>query len=437
MFNPHIIRLEMCVIDFNWRQNTGIEWELKTMKKHKNYLKISIRNGLAMSDCPMNTRLKSEDKLVELLGISRRYLREAFNELSTEGYLLRRRSSGTFLVARPSLVPLKKIPEDLPLPLRQISPDLLLDYGKPLGTADVIKNKLVVTPLNIQFWGLSAGFSSSLHLFQAGMLQASLKLGVTLSFHSLELAVNTPLPRDKVQAQLMANPASAYIVPMGWRNIFLECLGDRNVPIVFTDQGNFPKMIDSAVYMDTANTIVRGLNVLSQQGLKKIAFVALDVDLPTRQNYFKKITACYRNFMKAHDFDYNCIVFIKLQLNDVVKETARIIDEFKPEAIFINDDYLLSGIELELTRRNLKPGRDIAVVTVSNLGVPLPEGHRWSTLQYDPKAFGERALVEAVLMTGRVISNPPNIFMQAKWIAGNTHIRDEKSGNDKDLVSKN
>jgi len=390
---------------------------------YRKNLKIGMVNGLAATTCPLNSKLCAEDRLVDVLGVSHNYLRAVLNELSEEGILVRRRPVGTFLVRRPEPIPPEQIPIDMPLNLQKILPELLIEEEKPKGVPPVP----VPTPMTIilprqqkiQFWGVNQWQGQAPHIVQLGMMQAAMRLGVNLTFNALETEAGL-LTYDQVRAKMRQDPPSICIVPVEWRENFAPCFEDR--PTLYLDLGSMMTPEQTNVGLDAFDMIDQALNIFAETGLKRIAMAAITKERVESDWYYRNLTGRYRNFMAAHQLDEGCISFIKIQLDEVLEAARSMLEEYNPEAIYVHDDFLLPGIALELKRYGLQPGRDIAVITMSNLGLPLPPEYDWTTLQNDLKELGEQALTQAALYAGGIISQLPSIWLKPRRHWGNTHL---------------
>ena len=415
--------VELCCIIALWIIQQGKKDKIMTNSKDR--LKIAIQNGLAASECALNTKLKSEDRLVEILGVGRRYLRDAMNELVKDGILRRQRPNGTFLVSRPAPVHPENIPEGTLLNQQHILPEMLLEEEPVRSNVSdpIVSSRGMFNGLNIQFWGTNPWMGPSQHLYELGMMQTAMKLGVKLSFHVME-DEDGLLDRRKIDEQLRNDPAHAYIMPIEWREQveLQECFEKRSAPVIYMGSGSLYEADHTNVGFDAADTIERALDVFAKNGLKRIAMATIVKTRGQCDWHVQNLTECYRNFMRSRQLDYDCISFMDIQLNEVIETTGEILRRHRPEAIFVHDDFLLPGIALELKHQGLVPGRDIAVITISNAGLPLPKDYRWSTLEYDSRELGEQTLSAAALYAGGMISRPPFIWLKPRWIPGDTHV---------------
>ncbi len=73
-------------------------------------IKRSIRDRIRSGDLPVNARVPSEHELAKQLGISRNQTRLALRELELEGYITRRRGSGSFVAPAAGQIPSVNVP---------------------------------------------------------------------------------------------------------------------------------------------------------------------------------------------------------------------------------------------------------------------------------------------------------------------------------------
>ena len=94
----------------------------------------------------------------------------------------------------------------------------------------------------------------------------------------------------------------------------------------------------------------------------------------------------------------------------------------RPEAIYVSDNYVLLGLIEAMEILNLCPGKDIAVITLSNRDDILPENYNWSRMEFDTVYFSQ-LIVNSI---GHLIHNNQgfgaSIALQASWKPGSTHF---------------
>jgi len=144
--------------------------------------------------------------------------------------------------------------------------------------------------------------------------------------------------------------------------------------------------------------------------------------------YEQTLSRRYRNFMAVNHLDRGYLVFCKTQLNDVVESVRAMLHDYQPEAIYVNDDFLMAGIAMELKQQGLVPGRDIAVISISNLELPLPADYEWTSLQNNLKELGEQAVVQAAMYARGVIAALPTVRLSPHWKWGKTHMVGSAAG---------
>jgi|GEM_PF-6118223 len=397
------------------------------MNKIQANLKIALTNGLAAVDCPLNAKLRSEDRLVTILGCSRRFLRNVLDELASEGIVRRQRPVGTFLIRRPAAIPLDQIPADMPLNLQQILPELLVEEDKQCQAPTV--GPSINQPLpNVQFWGITPTQGPAQHLFQLGMLQAAMQMNVKLTFHALETEAGL-LTYEQVWEQMRREPCDIYVLPVEWRENFAACFEDRTT--LYIDWGSMMEPEKTNIGLDSYEQMERALEMFAQAGLTRIAMVAKFMEGAESDWYQQNMRRRYSHFMTSHHLNDGCISFIKIRLSEVVAATRALLRDYRPEAIYVHDDFLLRGCAMELHRQKRIPGRNIALITASNRGIPLPPDYHWTALQCDMKEMGVQTLIQAVHCVDHLFLEPPSIWLNARWQWGDTHLSTVKNQHEK------
>jgi hypothetical protein len=83
----------------------------------------------------------------------------------------------------------------------------------------------------------------------------------------------------------------------------------------------------------------------------------------------------------------------------------------------------MPGVVAALKERGMQAGTDIGLITLSTTGSVLPDGCRWSQLQFDPVLVGQDAmdaLLKLVQTAGRRLSSQSYL---ARWVPGDSHRR--------------
>ncbi len=390
---------------------------MKTIDKQS--LKANISNALALSDCPLNSKLKSEDRLVAELGVSRRYLRESIEELTREGFLKRQRPFGTFLINRP---PKMSEEEFAALPLK-ITPEVMFDFeanskmtiggGEKAGQA--VSTKIPC----VQYWGGVIANRPAQNWF-LGMFDAATRFGVQLTCPIIKLNLGDAGQYDEVDDFLRENPADGYLVTAGRYRKLLKHECTIGKPVVVLDVGNFHDIDYPTVKFDIRQVLKKAFSKFRESGCRKVAMFVYDSDC-NDPDYLARIHRIYKGALGEGGLDFELLLQVsELKSCYFEQEVDRLLDS-GADALFVNDEFLLPYLAHEFRKRKIKPGRDIAVISASNSGfLPTPD-FEWSRFEYDIYQFGFRAVLELSLLMRGMIDVPGRQLIDAEWIPGNTH----------------
>jgi DNA-binding LacI/PurR family transcriptional regulator len=96
----------------------------------------------------------------------------------------------------------------------------------------------------------------------------------------------------------------------------------------------------------------------------------------------------------------------------------------KLDAIYVANDMVLVGVVEALAMENIKPGKDIAIITLGNRGYPLPASHDWSVMEFDPESFASVTIRQLCHHIEYPDLPPVSLGIQATWKPGSTHLLD-------------
>ncbi|HAI14046.1 MAG TPA: hypothetical protein DCM28_20240 [Phycisphaerales bacterium] len=120
---------------------------------------------------------------------------------------------------------------------------------------------------------------------------------------------------------------------------------------------------------------------------------------------------------------------LKLQCIDALRDEwkdsiAMLLDMNPlPDALCMASEEPLQLLYDMMKQRGIKVGRDMAILTIANVGVDLPAGENWSTMVFDPRLVGGMAvtsLVDVIVTAGQRLCS---FSHQAHWQPGKTHLR--------------
>lgn len=374
--------------------------------------------------CKAGMRLKSEMKMAEFLAVSLHQIRTVLNKLESQGIIIRKKGSGTYLRKMPQAESNnlekhfnnKKLNADSLLAVTQntsLNKKILSSQKNPSSTA---KRRTV------ELWSRLDSTTFCNQTILNAMIQEFSRNGHRLSMHSLyEEDNDTPSAPPKTPNTYLKQqyPCDGYIVAASWANDFLKNAGEFEAPIIFFHPGSFKKaMLQPMIYINTEESIGRALDIFIDEAFSKIAIFIL---YGTNHFHRKEVNA-YNYAISQANLDYSQCILCPEDLNVTIERTMELAQSpDRPEAIYVADDYLMVGVYQGLKMAGLVPGKDIAVITHSNAETVLPGNINWSRFEFNLEEFGR--LIASELL--RKIQNPAatlsSLGLCAKWIKGDTH----------------
>lgn len=375
---------------------------------------------LSRPPCRPGCRLVSELELANLTGEGRQKLRGILNELERQGYLSRKKGSGTFVR---KLVPYEpRYTEEEIFSRIRLLPEAIFQSREHDGAGP----DLQAQQLRI---GISGAFalktSVNYRIFEAACRRLE-ELGcrtVTAvaaddgSFQLPDTLCDGYLCEVRQAAQLRAKLAA--ISPEAVRT-----------PVSFFHPGSYPVAEEPLVTLDTYEALRRGVHILAERGFRRIAFAGCTIRACRRtplQVFLEALT-------EERLFDYRDMVIADLDNADrephVLRDLRELFDREVPEAILVQNDHLLHAIQEVCRERKLEFGSDIGILAITNRGgEKLPGAVRWSALEFDPVWVGERA-AESLVAAIRAPGSPVSSFSQlAAWVEGATLAAVPRRGN--------
>ncbi len=368
-----------------------------------------LEHSLSQSPSAAGARLKSHREIADSLNLNHSQVRSSLQRLEKKGILLRKPRIGTYIRRLPSFVNPKESPA--------IDPKLLL---KDLGNESTAAPMKVTSSLQIGFWGKLESQIESDQKILAGITMAANRRGHKLIVHSgFE---DRDRHSDRINCDLMNfiknDPCDGYLVLSEWESLFTSTFKNQTVPVVYFMLGSTGINKDPMILLDTCSAIERAMSIFLHQGYKKIAMIGLD-----RKNEFEAEYFEYKKCVELLNLDYSNMVFCDLNYEDIYTKIQKLLTGNNiPEAIYVNDDYILNGVSRAMKELKIVPGKDVAVITLSNRDIRLPDDQNWSRLEFNRDYFCQ-LLVETlldILQGGN--SDPESIKLQARWIKGDTHI---------------
>lgn len=379
------------------------------MKLKNDGLTATIQYTLSRPPAAAGRRLKSERELATMLGVGESKVRKSLESLVKEGVLVRRRGSGTFvrrIADPPPVIPTDPVMED-------VVQGLFSDDSIAIMETHTAR-------LHLGLWGDLESHDSIHQSILSSISRAVSARGHRFSVHSCvqDWETNKPIPVHELAEQLKANPCDGYIVVHDYAETFLKAIGDRNVPVVYFRAGTTPVRHEPLIMMHTNEAIERAVYKFADQGLEKIALIA-----QRRHKTPEPEQRAYENVMQFLGLPYRKSILCDIGVVPAMNAVRGMIKSGDiPEAVYVADDNVLLGVSEALSIEGLKPGKDIAVITLSNRSFPLPSGFTWSRFEFDRERFGQLIIDDLLNLLQSAGAKSSTVSLHGKWIEGETHF---------------
>lgn len=379
-----------------------------------NKITAVIESAMRVYSPPLGSKLIPEQDLAKAFGVGRFQIRRAMDELVDKGLITRRRGSGTYIKALPDIAVVK------PNSSRgkfSINPEQLFDS---MQAASINRPEKDPASLRIGLWSDIAVMPATHHRILAGASQRASERNQYLSVHSIVRSRDVPLSVEELSRQLREHPADVYIVAERWAEGFHDAFAGNMPPAVFFNCSRPMHRYEPMLGMDNEGVVEAGIRQLMTAGHRKIGILALD--LPGRP-LWEELEA-YRRTLRREGLDYQNVQTCELD-RQAARQASRALltGPEAPEAVYVADDHLLEGFVDAVEEAGVQIGRDLAVVTLSNAGVPLPPTCNWSRVEFDLVALGEMLIDTAERLVRQGPERTSSCLLRHKWIAGQTHVR--------------
>jgi DNA-binding LacI/PurR family transcriptional regulator len=304
--------------------------------------------------------------------------------------------------------------------LKSLSPSKIFKgYAK---SSDRFDQPDINIKLSFSLWGDLQFTSFASQQLYAAITSYINELGHDVKINSIFRNYRDPLPIEQVTEKLRSSVdvCDGYIVIANVANIFDRAKKGLDISTVYFAAGNLP-VYEPMVMFDTGEAVERAFRIFARQGYKKIALLAL----ASSELYTKPEKSIYLKEIEQHDFSYSNI--IQIPQPPTIGATMNAVREAfdskePPEAIYIADDNFMPAVIEVLNSRGIKPGRDIAIITLSNKGIALPESHNWSRLEFHPDELAKEVMNKLLARVLRGERTPPSTTILARFVNGDTHI---------------
>jgi DNA-binding LacI/PurR family transcriptional regulator len=223
-----------------------------------------------------------------------------------------------------------------------------------------------------------------------------------------------------VLRRLPKGVCDGYVVDATWATAFADAMGGIPPATVFFYPGKCQKSLQPLIDIDTDSGVGRAIQVFAEEGATRIGLLG---GVGAGESGGGQELA-YNRAMEDAGLAYRAAIFVDRpwQPARVRQGMARLLDRADPpEAVYISDDHFLQPAARELASRGLTPGRDLAVITLANRGIPLPNGTNWSRIEFDPMLVGQMtvdSLLQAIRTAGHTLIS---FSHNPTWWPGETH----------------
>ena len=383
-----------------------------------NNLEKVLEYALSRPPSSAGLRLRSERDLAALLETDHFKVRKSLSELVRRGVLVRRHGSGTYV---------RKVPKAS----QTYSSNTMKIPSESLFAADQLEQGYVppLEPMKHQ-QQLHLGLWSDLEPEQMASRQALIggissqtkRAGHILSMHSISGDDGKMISVSELSKRLKGSPCDGYLVGSWSADMFLEAMGTDQKPIVYFSDSSRSVTHEPMVLLDSHEAIHRGVRLLGECGYGRIGLIGLEIPDDPGESTVPSLKE-YERAIKDFGLAYHAADFAQANVNESMAATRRMLDRPEPpEAILVIDDIVLNGVAEALKADGILPGRDLAVIAVTNVSSKLPRGVDWSRLEFDAEALGERIVntLLGLLQTAGMRANSSATYV--KWRPGKTHL---------------
>lgn len=376
-----------------------------------NDLVASIEKTLSTPPCVAGLKLRSDREIAHSLKVNVSKVRTTMEMLEKKGYLLRKHGSGTFVrrIANNESV-LKDITALHPS-------KLFKDY--PFDFAEKGDFRNINTKLIFGLWGDLHFTSQASQQLYASIISHINALGHEVTFNSMLRSYRDPFPVEVISDKIRQSKSDGHIVIGNCAHDFIKARGRTDLATVFFAAGN-QAIFEPTVMFDTAEAVERAFRLFVKQGYTRIAAIGLK----SGKLYSKPEKYIYQKEIEHNRFDYFNFVEVPLPPSiTTAMESARelLSSNELPQAVYVADDNVLPAMLEVFNSNHIRPGRDIAVITLSNKGMDLPEGYKWSRIEFDPAELAREVVKKLLAGVLEGDERSASVSLHGRFVAGDTH----------------
>lgn len=278
-------------------------------------------------------------------------------------------------------------------------------------TKSGVSSLLPVLKIDV-WWG--AWVSKSAREMRQGITDLARENGRQLRFHAVSRKST-----GRTRWLRPSRDCAGHIVMLTEACAFQEIPDTATVPSVYVWMTNASTAdFQPLIQIDMDDALKRAVSQLASQGYQRIGVFGYD---QSEHNH----RPLYEATMKALSLEYRAVEFCHANDRDVAVAAAKLLDRpDPPQAIYVNDDVVMRSLLPVLEARNLVPGKNLALITHSNYGRPLPKGYRWTRMEFNPYMIGRlsmECLERAIASGGNELLS---FSQQAAFKPGTTHFLD-------------
>lgn len=371
---------------------------------------------LSRPPCMSGVRLRSEPELARIFNENRQKIRRALDELVDRGFLTRKQGSGTFV--RKVFPEAEALDSDAVARLTRILPEQVFlqgAEGEHARQPDRLAQGLRIgLPGDIRFLTRTNNT-----LFEAAKERFE-SLGHTAVLYSqYSGGLETLKSPGELAREFQRDRCDGYLFESYWYDTVREALrlafGDVEIPSIYFWSGSTPVNCEPLIQIDTNEAVTRAVDLLAGFGYRRIALVNMeDISHSGRPE-----RAAYLRCLAAHNLGYQEIITLQGPLGaGLAHSLDALFERNAPDAFYVADDHYLPEFCRWLEKRNMKPGRDLGIITLANRNGELNGATDWSRLEFDPAQVGFLAadhLIRAIRSPGAALCN---FSHQATWKPG-------------------
>jgi len=380
-------------------------------------LYLRMRHSLAVPPSRAGVSIKSEPALARMVGLKRPSVRKVIDRLVEEGILVRRNGSGTYV---------RKVPAKVDAPLSgggAFFSESLFNFFEDRQQCREALNADKVIRIGAVIDFMAPSPSEVYHRIFNGLSARANEIGAVVEVNPFTKLRNR---KDVKSAIRKASDGYDGLIVSSSDDLLLEILSEQeNRPVVYLDfanrDWNLRTDLVPMVSFDLRHAMIDALKRLYSFGHRKIAVVGFSYGALRVANK-EEDEILYDHVMGRLGLTFRSSIFLDV---DDAKNEKLIKKTFQGSnactAVYFCDDVALMRAYPILLRQGLIPGENLAVITHSNKGIPLPSGPDWSRMEFDPLQVATLVLD---VIVAEMKSDLPDIISLAHkptWINGGTH----------------